>query len=146
MINRFKIICISFGLVLLFLIIFVWHSISAKIALRNYGSTHLVLFVHKIADSDRIVGTFRDSKVSVIITGADVMKVVQAVASASSHSPPGQYLYNTKAIFYKGTNELGYIEICEGMFLVDDCNDPSFQDETGLLKNLIIIPAYESRQ
>jgi len=144
MISNVKIRFTILGVALLLVIVFVGHTISAKMALRKYDATRLASFAHRIADADRIVGTFRDSNISPIITGNDVQKVVRAVASASSHRPPEEWLYSIKAVFCKGTNELGYIEISEGLFLIDGRNDPPFQDDTGVLKDLIIIPAYKA--
>jgi hypothetical protein len=135
------------GAALLLGIVFVGHTISAKLALRKYDAARLASFAHQIADTDRIVGTFRDSKVSPTITGDDVQKVVGAVASASSHRPPSgtwQMIYDVKAVFYKGTNVLGDIEIGEGIFLIDGSEEIPFQDSTGLLKDLVMIPAYKA--
>jgi hypothetical protein len=132
------------GVALLLVIVFVGHTISAKLALRKYDAAHLASFAHRIADADRIVGTFHDSKVSPTITGDDVQRVVRSVASASSHRPPSEMAYSVKAVFYKGTNVLGDIEIGEDIFLLDGNEDIPFQDSTGLLKDLVMIPAYKA--
>ena len=140
---RFTIFCV----VLLVVIVFVGHTISEKLALRKYDAARLASFANRIAGTDQIVGTFRDSKVSSTITGDDVQKVVRVVTSASSHRPPSgtwQMVYDVKAVFFKGTNVLGDIEIGEGIFLIDGSEDIPFQDSTGLLKDLVMIPAYKA--
>jgi hypothetical protein len=53
-------------------------------------------------------------------------------------------IYDVKAVFFKGTNVLGDIEIGEGIFLLDGSEDIPFQDITGLLKDLVMIPAYKA--
>ena len=136
------------GAALLLVIAFVGHTISAKLALRKYDAAYLTSFAHRIADSDHIVGTFKDSKISSTITGGDVQKVVRAVASASSIRSPGdrplEMLYDVKTVFYKGTNVLGDIEIGEGIFLIDGSENIPFVDSTGLLKDLVWGPAYKA--
>lgn len=145
MISNRKIGFMMLGAVLLLVIVFVGHTISAKLALRKYDAARLASFANRIAGTDRIVGTFKDSKVSSTITGDDVQKVIRAVASASSHRSPGEkpleMLYDVKAVFYKGTNVLGDIQIGEDMFLADGSEEIPFLDGTGLLKDLVMIPA-----
>ena len=135
------------GAALLLVIVFVGHTVSAKLALRKHDAAHLATFARRIAAADHIVGTFKDSKVSLTITSNDVQKVVQAVASASSHRPPSgtwQMIYDVKAVFFKGTNVLGNIEIGEGLFLIDGNEEIPFQDNAGLLKDLVMIPTYKA--
>jgi hypothetical protein len=148
MINNHKIGFVFLSAVLVLVIIIVGHTISAKVALRKHDATRLVSFIHRIANTDRIVGTFDDSKVSSTITGKDLQKIIQVVASASSHRPPSgttwQMAYSVKAVFYKGINVLGDIEIGEDLFLVDESENPPFQDNTGFLKDLVSIPAYNA--
>jgi hypothetical protein len=127
------------GAALLLGIVFVGHTISAKLALRRYDAAQLASFARRVADADRIVGTFHDSKVSPTITGDDVRKVIRAVASASSRRPSSgtwAMMYSVKAVFYMGTNVLGEIEIGEDMFLTDGNEDIPFLYTSGLLKHL----------
>jgi hypothetical protein len=148
MFSKCKIGFIFFGVILLLLMIAVGHSISSRRALRKHDSTRLASFVHQIEGADRIVGTFRDSKIGVTLTGDDVQKLVRAVASASSHRPPTgtswQMIYDVNAVFYKGTNTLGDIEIGQKFFLLNDSGDIPFEDKSGTLKDLIMVPAYNA--
>ena len=52
--------------------------------------------------------------------------------------------YDVKAVFYKGTNVLGDIEIGEDMFLADGSEDIPFLDSTRLIGNSVWIPAYKA--
>jgi hypothetical protein len=151
MMSNRKIRLMSFGAALLLVIVFVGHTISVKLASRKCDAARLASFAHQIAGTDRIVGTFRnfdDSKVILTITGDDVGKVVRAVASASSDRPGGGMIYDgtypVTAVFYKGTNDLGNIEIgefIEGIFLIDTNEDLPLKDSTKLLRDLVMIPA-----
>jgi hypothetical protein len=53
-------------------------------------------------------------------------------------------VYDVKAVFFKGTNVLGDIEIGEGVFLLDGSEDIPFQDSAELLKDFVMIPAYKA--
>lgn len=121
----------------------------AKSALRKYDATRLDVFVHRITGADRIVGIFMHSSGSVTIAGDDVQKVVQAVASSSSARPPAgtawTCLYDVKAMFFKGTNLLGDVELCGPMFLYDG-SEPPFRDYTGVLDALVNAPISKARE
>ena len=134
------------GVALLLVAIIVGHAISAKLALRKCDAARLASFADQIANTDRVVVTFKESIVSPTIAGEDVPKVVRAVALSSPIRSPGdrplEMLLDVKAVFYKGITVMGDIEIGEGIFFIDGSEDIPFEDSKGLLKDLVMIQAY----
>jgi hypothetical protein len=114
-----------------------------RFVLREYDTTRLAKFAHRIADTDRIVGTYARSSVSLTLTGDDARKVVRAVSSAKSDRPPfgmkSSCSFFGKATFFRGTNVLDHIEMCGSLFLIH-YSEPPFRDDTGLLDTLVNTP------
>jgi hypothetical protein len=133
----------KFRLPLLLPILVVLAVVLVKPGLRLYDGLRLARFSHRIANSDRIVGTYALSQVSVTLTRENVRKAVGSVSSASSARPPfgmdWACSYMAKATFFRGTNALGDIRMCSGLFLLGS-SQPPFRDESGSLKTLVYTP------
>lgn len=134
-------------LIFLLPILVVLAVVFLKPGLRLYDSLRLAQFSHRIAHADRIVGTYAERQVNVTLTGEDVRKVVAAVSSASSARPPfgsdWACSYMAKATFFRGTNTLGDVLMCSGLFLLRS-SQPPFRDESGLLKILVYTPIQDA--
>jgi hypothetical protein len=134
-------------LALLLVIVGLCVGYSARnVIMRQYDAARLARFAHRIADTDRIVGTWEHSPVHLTLTGDDARKVVRAVSSAASARLPNAELacmYSAKAIFYRGTNVLGHIEMCNSLFLLK-FSQPPFVDSSGLLDTAIYTPVLEA--
>jgi|SRR5437899_1842192 hypothetical protein len=105
------------------------------------------MFVHRIADADRVVGTYAGSPVSVTITGEDAKRVVRAVSS-SSPARPGfgrdwACAFMVKATFFRGTNALDDIEMCGSLFLLHHTKPP-YRYDSGALRDFVYTPVTEA--
>jgi hypothetical protein len=122
-----------------------------------YDAVCRASFAHRIADTDRVVGTFSRSPVSVTLTGDDARKVVRAVSSASSDRPPWgmetSCSFMCRVKFFRGTNVLDDIEVCSSLFLIRrlplfldgyDHRLPPFRDDTGSLDSLVYTPVVKA--
>jgi hypothetical protein len=116
---------------------------TPSIVFKPYDSARLAIFVRRVADTDRVVGTYTGSFVSVTVTGEDAKKIARAVSSASPARPgygmDWACIYAVKATFLKGTNVLDDIEMCGGLFLLHH-TDPPYRYDSGALKDLVYIP------
>jgi hypothetical protein len=114
---------------------------------KPYDSARLAMFVHRVADADRVVGTYARASVSVTVTAEDAKKIVRAVSSATPARPgygkDWACVYDIKATFFKGTNALDYIEMCEGLFLLHDTKPP-YRYDSGALKDLVCVPVTDA--
>ena len=118
-----------------------------------YDAACRASFAHRIADADRVVGTYARSSVSLTLTGDDARKVVRAISSASSDRPPWgmatSCMFMCRVTFFRGTNVLDDIEVCSSLFLIRrppflvggyEHRLPPFRDDTGLLDSLVYTP------
>lgn len=120
--------------------------LTKNVILRQYDAVRLARFAHQIADTDRIVGTWERSSVRLTLMGDDAKKVVRAVSSAvSARMPNAEFAckYSATATFYKGTNVLGHIEMCNSLFLLKT-SQPPFFDDSGSLEAVVYTPALEA--
>jgi hypothetical protein len=112
----------------------------------RYDAARLAIFAHRIANADRVVGTWSGSSASLTLTGDDAQKIVRAVSSAvSARMPDKQFalLYPERATFYKGTNVLGQIGMAGSLFLVNH-SEPPFGSR--LLSTMISTPLEEAER
>jgi hypothetical protein len=113
-----------------------------------YAPLRLAWFAHRIAATDRIIATnWLASASGVSIAGDDAKRVVRAISSAGSGTPPfgtdWANIYDVKVRFYRGATFLGEIEMDgAGLFLLH--HRPPFRDRTGLLHDLIYKPVSEA--
>jgi hypothetical protein len=120
--------------------------LSKNFVMRQYDAARLANFANRIADADRIVGTYPQTSVSLMLTGDNARKGIQAVSSAvSARMPNSEFacLYDVKATFFKGTNVLGEIRMCGPLFLLNH-DQPPFVDGSGLLETVIYTPVQEA--
>ena len=114
-----------------------------------YDAARLAPVAHRIADADRIVGTYARSSVSVTVRGDDAKRIIRAVSSGSPARPSfgmdWACIYDVKATFFKGTNVLDDIEICSSLFLLHH-SKPPFRDDTGLLHDIVYAPVSKAAQ
>ena len=111
-----------------------------------YDAARLKLLAHRIANADRVVGSRRESKITLILTGSDARTVVQAVSSASSRRPPwglaSSCSFTTRVTFYRGADVLDHISICSSEFVIH--YGQPYEDDTGALDRLIELPLYKA--
>ena len=110
-----------------------------------YDATRLKIFSRRIAGADRVVATWTGSSVRLTFTGDDAGKIVRAVSSAVSGRMPDKEfmcMYEARATFYRGTNDLGQIGMCGSLFLIK--RNPPFIDGTGMLESLVYTPTLKA--
>jgi hypothetical protein len=76
-------------------------------------------FAHRIAIADRVVATDSEKFATVTITNQDALAVVKAVSSASRDFNTYKCQFSLAIKFYAGTNYLGEVHNCGGLFLLD---------------------------
>jgi hypothetical protein len=76
-------------------------------------------FAHRIATTDRVVATDSEKFATVTITNQDALGVVKAVSSASRDFNTYKCQFSLIIKFYTGTNCIGEIQNCGGLFLLD---------------------------
>jgi hypothetical protein len=116
--------------------------LAKNIILRQYDAARLARFAHQIVDTDRVVGAWERSSVHLTLTGDEAKKVVRAVSSAvSARMPNAEFAckYSATATFYRGTNVLGHIDMCNSLFLLKS-SEPPFADGSGLLDTAVYAP------
>ena len=143
--DKTKLRFVFLGLILIIVGLCVGY-LSKNFVMRQYDAARLARFAHQIADTDRIVGTWKPSSVHLTLTGDDAKKVVRAVSSAVSVRMSNAELackYSAIATFYRGTNVLGHIEMCNSLFLLKP-SEPPFVDGSGLLEAVVYTPVLEA--
>lgn len=135
------------ALMLIFVGLCVGH-VSKNFVLRQYDAARLASFARRIADADRIVGTYPKTSVSLTFTGDNARKAIHAVSSSvSARMPNSEFacLYDVTATFYKGANALGEIKMCDSLFLLNH-NQPPFADVSGFLVPFVYTPVQDARR
>lgn len=87
----------------------------------------------RLAGADRVVVTNTSEGLSISVTGADVSKIVQAIASGRKESPLVSAALGLTLEFYKGAAHLGTVNTSYTVFWVG--NKP-YSDTTGTLTAL----------
>ena len=119
--------------------------LGRNIILRQYDAVRLWVFAGRIADADRVLAIWQRSPVEISFGGDEVKGIVQAASSGiSARMPDGQFMciYDARATFYKGTNVLGHIDICNWLFHLDS-GGPPFADGSGVLESSVYAPLRE---
>ena len=87
----------------------------------------------RLKDSDRVVVTNKQEALSISITGAELDKLVQAIASGKKESPTVACSPVFDLQFFKGSQHLVTVTTCIQVFWID--HQP-FSDATGTLEAL----------
>ena len=92
-------------------------------------------FSNRIAKADHIVVS--DGRDSIIISGEKVGKIAMAIASSSRDTLHYRAKFSLMTSFYRGTNCLGEIDICNNLFMA---NGYQYRAKEGDLKKLVVEP------
>jgi hypothetical protein len=119
--------------------------VVAVVVIYLFVSYPLPGFARRIANADRVVVTMLRTPVSITITGEDARRLVQAVSSAKRERLPWGTAYacifDVRVTFFEGTNALGEILSCMGLFIV---SGKKYHDDTGTLVTLAATPIHNA--
>jgi hypothetical protein len=136
--NKWQIIC---PVAVLLLLLGLFSPVSTVLC-KPYDVARLAMFARKIADADRVVGTYIGKSVTVEIKGHDLLTVIGEVSSGHPARPPlgRDYacIFAVKATFYRGTSALDSLEMCGSLFLFH--NGAPYEYAPGALKDLLYAP------
>ena len=85
----------------------------------------------RLAGADRVIVTNTSDGLGITVTGEQVKKVVEAIATAKKESPVVTAAVGLSLEFYKGVEHLGTVIAAYEVFVVD--HEP-YRDTTGTLK------------
>lgn len=88
---------------------------------------------HRLKGADRVIVTNTAEGLSISITGEEVDKIVQAIATAKKESPLIDAAVGLRLDFYKGAEHLGTVIIAAQVFWV---GKTPFSDTTEMLNGL----------
>jgi len=88
---------------------------------------------NRLKDADRVVVTNIFSQTSITLTGAEVSKVVQAIAAGKKAIGPPSCGPDFRFEFFKTAEHLGTVPICLNGFWI---GDTTYDDPTGTLTAL----------
>ena len=92
-------------------------------------------FANRIANADRVVVS--DGRDSITITGKKVGEIALTIASASRDSGHYKAKFSFMTSFYRSTNSLGEVDICNDLFMA---NGHQYRATEGALKTLVVEP------
>jgi len=130
--NRFQLV------VFLIIIICFPLLVTAPILLhaieKPFDIYHLKKFAQKITVADRIVASYSQSSVTFSLTGQEAKQVIAAVSSAKPDRNTYKCLYNAKAQFFNGTNNLGDVIGCSTILWI---TGRQYKEDTGVWDKLV---------
>lgn len=87
----------------------------------------------RLKDADRVVVTNKQDALSILVTGAELDKLVQAISGGKKESPTVSCSPSIHIQFFKGSQQLVTLPACTQVFWID--HQP-FSDATGTLEAL----------
>lgn len=98
-----------------------------------YGCSPQKTLARRLHDADRVIATYRQEGFSITVQGADVQKLVQAIAAAKKENPDIKSGVGLRLEFYRGPELLTTVATGNWIFVIDQ---KFYSDTTGTLEAL----------
>ena len=98
------------------------------------GCSNQKALAQRLAVTDRVVVTNTVEGLSIEVTGPDVERILQAIASAKKESPPVAAAAGLRLEFYRGAEHIGSVNTGGRVFWVDGA---PYSDRTDVMQGLL---------